>query len=75
MERERDIQKLVNAVLGDKDGNIASYTNDYNNGDYWECPFCYEEFPENHHKDIGNPMELITHSLDCAYLIAKDLKV
>jgi hypothetical protein len=63
-EREKDIQRLCNAV---KEMSIQS-TGDYGSGG--QCPFCYKDC----RWDANDVME-IDHEPHCAVLIAKDLSV
>ncbi len=63
-QREKDIQELCNQVLG---ASPAVYYNP-NGADDTTCPFCGECV----YNSKGNMLE-IKHSIDCAYLIAKDL--
>ncbi len=71
-EREKDIQKLVNAVLHE---DMVCYEHDHNNGDRQYCPFCHNDIDDYLVKTGMNAMNMIAHALDCAYLIAKDLKL
>lgn len=63
-QREKDIQSLCTGVL---EASPASHYNP-NGADYSTCPFCHKEV---HYMDAE--IKDIPHSLDCAYLIAKDL--
>lgn len=63
-DREKDIQKLCQGVIN---ASPATYYNP-NGPDDSTCPFCHERvmYADADMKDI-------THTTDCAYLIAKDL--
>lgn len=64
-QREQDIQTLCQAVLND---GILYECND-NGYDRHICIFCYNSVPVDNEHHSGN----IKHSLNCPYLIAKDL--
>lgn len=63
LEREKDIQKLCEAVL------ISNLTTSYNGNGWGEtfCPFCSAKGGED------AEIRELEHDSDCAYLIAKDL--
>lgn len=68
-DREKDIQKLCEEVL-----NISTIFWDNPNGPYEsKCPFCFETIEYGGGYKGDTSMSGIDHSLDCAYLIAKDL--
>lgn len=62
-DREKEIQILCASIVNTSPNR---YYNS-NGPDGSSCPFCYEG------GHIEAEMEDITHSTDCAYLIAKDL--
>jgi len=62
-KREEDVQKLCEAVLIDG----IQWENSNNEADCYRCIFCYGSVPD------WKAREDIQHSLDCPYLIAKDL--
>ena len=64
-KREQDIQTLCKAVL--ESGIQHEYNK--NSVDRYRCIFCYMSVPD------WNTESDIKHSLNCPYLIAKDLVV
>lgn len=60
-EREKDIQIVCNAILN------SDIRNTGDSGSGGMCPFCYKDCSWN--CDISE----VNHSLDCPYLVAKDL--
>lgn len=65
-DREKDILKLCEAVLAT---SLIFWDNPHGGYEY-SCPFCrkMEDGPPDYF-----PISELTHDLDCAYLIAKDL--
>jgi hypothetical protein len=70
--REAELQRLLSAIL--EDGRAEFRDDDY--GPYrYSCPFCYKEVNESAFTRGLDAMRFITHDVDCAYLIARDLRI
>jgi len=69
MSRESDINKVIVAVLE----TPATFEMGHCGADYFECPFCEHDIMDSKKLANKNSMNQIKHTMDCSYLIAKDL--
>lgn len=67
MSREDDIQRIIDDIVN----TTTEFWDNPNGGYEYSCPYCYSKVVVG--CKARPTMKDINHSLDCIYLIAKDL--